>query len=398
MKRSFRSTLPAACALLAVLTGGAVLLQGRGARSAGVAGTGAGAGRGAGDPASSATPAALEVPVTPVLRQSVPIYLQYVGTTDAIRSVTLEAQVTGYLQRYEVADGSDVHRGQLLYQIDPRAYQAALDQARAQAQRDAAAHSYAAANRARDLGLSRTGDVSVDTLQQATSAETQEAAAQAADQAAIEMAQLNLGYTSIRAPFDGRLSLTLVHQGALITVAGTQLNTLVQLDPIYATFNPPDTDLPQIEQAQAMQPIPADVLVGNAATPGYHGRVTFLDNSVNRSTGTITVRATIDNPTHRLLPGQFIRVRLHLGEQPGALLVPQVALDSSQLGQYVYVVGADQHAEQRFVSTGSDYGQWVVITQGVHAGELVITGDLLKLSAGLPIRPLRQTLPPPPDQ
>lgn len=373
MRKLRPRALAAGCLLVALLLS-LVVLRGHGS------------GHAAGD-APAAPQAALPVPVTPVVRRTVPIYLEYVGTTDAIRSVTLEAQVTGYLQRYAVADGAEVRRGQLLYQIDPRAYRAALDQVQAQAQRDAAAHEYAAANHARNAGLSATGDVSLDTLQQSASTETQEAAAQAADRAAIETAQLNLGYTSIRAPFDGRLSLTQVHEGALVTVAGTQLNTLVQLDPIYATFNPPDADLPQIQRAQAAQGIRADVLLGNASEPAYHGSVSFLDNTINRSTGTITVRATIANPSHSLLPGQFVRVRLRLGEQPGALLVPQIAVQSSQLGQYLYVVGPQDTAQQRFVTLGDDYGSLVRITQGVTAGEVVIVGNLLRVNPGETVTP-----------
>jgi membrane fusion protein, multidrug efflux system len=334
------------------------------------------------------------VPVVAVVSETVPIYLEYVGTTDSIRNVTLEAEVTGYLVSHPVADGADVTKGQLLYQIDPRAYQAALDQARAQAERDAAAHEYAAANHRRDLSLSQTGDVSVDTLQQATSSEQQESAAQASDRAAIETAQLNLGYTSIRAPFPGRLSLTQVHEGALITVAGTQLNTLVQLDPIYATFNPPEADLPRIEQAQKHGAIRTEVLVGEANTPSYYGKLTFLDNSIDRTTGTITARATVANPARTLLPGQFIRVRLHLGDQPGALLVPQVAVTSSQLGTYVYVAGADNRVEQRSVTLGTQYGALVVVSHGVSAGEHVLTGGLLTVNPGMQVRPVLQAAEP----
>jgi len=337
-----------------------------------------GSGQAAGQPAP-ARPPLLDVAVAAVTQQTVPVYLEYVGTTAAIRSVVLEAQVTGYLARRLIPDGADVHKGQLLYQIDPRTYQAALDQARAQAQRDAAAHVYAVANHNRDVGLAKTGDVSIDTLQLAASTVDQDAAAQAADRAAVETAQLNLSYTSIRAPFDGRLSLSQVYEGALITVAGTPLNTLVQLDPIYATFSPPDSDLLQIEQAQARHPIATEVLLGNATTPAYFGHVTFLDNTVNPSTGTITTRATIANPTHHLLPGQFIRVRLHIADRPDALLIPQIAVQSNQLGQYVYVIGAYNRVQQRYVTLGSDYGSLVEVTHGLQRGEWVATSNLLQL-------------------
>ena len=346
-------------------------------------------GRAAGDPAGARPNAAVSVPVTPVVQKTVPVYLDYVGTTDAIRSVTLQAQVQGYLLKAAVPDGADVSKGELLYQIDPRNYQAALDQATAQAQKDAAALEYAEASRHRDERLTKTGDVSIDTLQQAISSEHQYVAAIAADQAAIETARLNLGYTDIRAPFAGRLSLSQVHEGALITNANTALNTLVQLDPIYATFNPPDTDLPEIEKYQTKSPIEAEVIVGSgAAARRYQGKVTFLDNTVGRSTGTITTRATIDNPDHTLLPGQFVHVRLHITDQPDTLLVPQAAVGSSQLGKYLFVVGKDNKIEEHYVTLGADYGTLVAVTKGVANGQRVVTGDLLEISPGMAVKPV----------
>jgi multidrug efflux system membrane fusion protein len=342
-------------------------------------------GRAAGPPLA---PPAISVPVTPVVQETVPVYLEYVGTTDAVRTVALQAQVTGYLLKRLVPDGSDVSAGQLLYEIDPRSYQAALDQAKAQSQKDEAALEYAKASHHRNAVMSKTGDVSIDTLQQSASTELQDNAALASDRAAIETAQLNLGYTEIRAPFAGRLSLSLVNEGALITVAGTQLNTLVELDPIYATFNPPDTDLSQIQKYQAKGPIPVDVIVGSGETAQYHGKLTFLDNSVGRNTGTITARATIDNPDRTLLPGQFIRVRLHVTDQPNALLVPQAAVSSSQLGQYVFVVGKDNKLTQSFVTLGPNYGTLVSVTKGVTKGDEVVTGNLLKVGPGMPVKPV----------
>lgn len=346
-------------------------------------------------PAQGAARAILPVPVSAVSQRTVPIDLEYVGTTDAVRNVTLAAQVTGYLLRHPVPDGSDVHQGELLYQIDPRAYAAALSEARAHAQRDAAAHRFAAVNYQRDLYLGRTGAIALDVVQRSENSEQQGSAAQAADRAAIANAELNLGYTSIRAPFAGRLGLTQVHEGALITAAGTQLNTLVQLDPIYATFNAPERDLAQIEQAQSRGPVPVDVMVGHSRQPAYHGTLSFLDNRVDRTSGTITIRATIDNPRHSLLPGQFVRVRLHLGEQAAALLVPDVAVNSSPLGSYVYVVGRGNRIEQRYVALGAGYGPFVIADHGVRAGEYVLVGDPSQASPGMRVRPLLQPQPAP---
>lgn len=329
----------------------------------------------------------VSVPVTPVAKQTVPLYLNYVGATEAVRSVTLEAQVTGYLLKKAVPDGADVTAGELLYQIDPANYQAALDQAKAQAKRDKAALDYAKANQQRNLALKNKGAVSLDAMQLATSTAEQDEAALAADQAAIETAQINLKHTQIRAPFAGRLSYARAHRGTLITAAGVPINTLVQLDPIYATFNPPDTDLPEIQKYQAKGPIPAEVIVGEGTTRHYQGRLTFLDNSVDRSTGTITARATIDNPDRTLLPGQFVRVRLHVADQPNTLLVPQAAVGSSQLGKYLYVVGKGDKVERRYVTLGQQYGTMVAVQKGVTAGELAVTGNLLRVGPGTVVKP-----------
>jgi membrane fusion protein, multidrug efflux system len=347
------------------------------------------------DPPPTAHPPALAVPVTPVAKETVPVYLDYIGATDAIRTVTLQAQVTGFLVKRAVPDGAEVKDGELLYQIDPSSYQAALDQATAQAQRDAAALEYAKANRQRNFVLSKTGDTSIDTLQLATSTEHQNIATLAADQAAVETARINLDRTQIRAPFAGRLSLSQVFEGTLITSSGTTINTLVQLDPIYATFNPPDTDLPEIQKAYAKGPLEAEVVIPSDSSRHYRGKITFLDNTVSRSTGTITVRATIENPDHTLLPGQFVHVRVHISDQPDTLLVPQTAIGSSQLGKYVYVVGEGDKVEQHDVTLGPVYGPLIAVTKGLAEGQLVAVGNLLRIGPGMAVKPVAAASPAP---
>jgi multidrug efflux system membrane fusion protein len=325
---------------------------------------------------------ALSVPVRAVVRKTVPISLDYVGTTEAIRTVTLQAKVTGYLARQAVADGIDVKNGDLLYVLDKRDYQAALDQSKAQAARDAAALEYARARQGRNETLIKQGWVSKDAFDQITSSTDQAVAAVAVDRAQTQSAELNLDFTEIRAPFDGRLGRSQVHEGALITVAGTSFNTLVQLDPLYVTFNPSETDLDRISTGAAGGAVEAEILLSGETRPRLRGKLSFLDNNIDRATGTITARVVVDNPRRTVLPGQYVRVRLHVGDMDGALLVPQAAVGSSQIGKFVYVVGPDSKAEQRYVSLGPTDGDLVVVTKGVNEGDQIIVGNLQKLGPG----------------
>jgi multidrug efflux system membrane fusion protein len=345
-------------------------------------------------PPAGGPPPAFPVPVAVISKTTVPIYLEYVGTTEAIRRVTLQAKVGGYLHETGITDGADVKEGQLLYKIDPDDFKAALDQAQARLQGDQAALEYATSSQKRNAALSITGAVAKDTNDEKTSLMHQAQANIMADKAAVRTAQLNLGYTEISAPFDGRLGRSLVHEGALVTAQTTEINTLVQMSPIYATFNPSETDLALIQKYRAQGDLTVDIMLSGEDTPRVSGKLTFLDNTVDRSTGTITARATVENTNRELLPGQYIKVRLHLTTRPDALLVPQIALGSSQMGRFVYVIGEKGTVEQRFIETGALMGDKVVINKGLQAGDKVITGNLQKIGPGMPV----QALPPQPEQ
>jgi multidrug efflux system membrane fusion protein len=346
--------------------------------------------------ANASAPAAMmamPAPVTPVIKQTLPIYLDYPGRIEAIRNVALQARVSGYVDSQPAADGADVKSGDLLYKIDPRDLQAALDQAQAQAERDAAALDYAKANFARGEELAKSGFVAKDTYDQRQSAMRQAEAALALDRAAVEAARLNLGYAEIRAPFAGRIGRNQAAKGALVGPTSGPLNTLVQLDPIYVAFNPSESDLAEIARARAAGKLEAEISLPDDPGLTRKGELTFLDNSVDKATGTISARVTIANADFALLPGEYARVRLHVKDEPDALMAPQTALGSNQMGKFVYVVGAGDKAELRLVDLGPAAGGLVSVVKGLNADDRIIVGNLQKIGPGSPIRPLPSPAP-----
>ena len=342
--------------------------------------------------AKAAAPAAgvfsMPVPVVAVTKQTLPIYLSYPGRIEAIRGVSLQPRISGYIDSQPAVDGADVKSGDLLYRIDPRDMQAALDQARAQTQRDNASLEYAQANFSRGQELLKSGNVTKDSFDQRSSTMRVAEAALALDQAALEAATLNLSYAEIRAPFSGRLGRNLAAKGALVGPATGALNTLVQLDPVYVTFNPSESELTEIERARASGTVEAEVSTPGESSITRKGKLSFLDNVIDRSTGTIIARVTIENHDFALLPGQYIRVRLLIRNEPDALMAPVAALGSNQMGKYVFVVGQGDKAVMRPLELGPNDGPLVSVKKGLSEGDRVIVGNLQKIGPGSPVQAL----------
>jgi len=351
-----------------------------------------------GDPDQTAKPAQKDPPsvaVAEVTRKKVPVMAEFVGDTAAVKTVDIRARVEGYLEERRFTEGADVKAGDVLYVLDQRPFQSALDEAKGQLAKDKATLAYAQRELKRYRTLIKKGDVSQETFNQVqTNAETAAADVEA-DEAAVKEAELNLGYATISVPFDGRIGQTLVNEGNLVSAQDTKLTTLVQLDPIYAVFNPSDQDLAKTAGFQAntaapptaAAPLKVDLILPGKNLYAHQGTLDFVNNEVDPKTGTLTMRATFPNPDNRLLPGQFVRVRVHVAENADALLVPQDAISEDQEGRFVWVVDGSNKVQQSPVMTGPTYGSLQLIQKGIELGQRVVVSGLQGLRPGMTVAP-----------
>lgn len=353
-----------------------------------------------------------DVPVTVAVasQKDVPVEIQVIGNVEAYSTISVKAQVGGQLTTVYFHEGDYVKTGDLLFTIDPRPFQAALDQAtanlaqnqaalgqaKANLARDTAQNKYTQANATRYAELFQGGVVSKDQSEQLRAAADASSQALAADQAAIESATANigasraaidnarvqLGYTSIRSPIDGRTGNLSVKQGNVVMANSQELVTINQLEPIYVTFAVPEDQLPAIKRYMAERKL--EVRAGPQDNPGDEesGVLTFIDNAVDMTTGTIKLKGTFANSDHKLWPGQFVRVTLRLTIQPNAIVVPNQAVQTGQNGSFVYVVKQDRTVEMRPVTTGARVDQDMVVDQGLQLGETVVTEGQLRLAPG----------------
>jgi multidrug efflux system membrane fusion protein len=347
----------------------------------------------------------------------VPVIIPAVGTAEPVATVQIRAQVTGQLSAIHFTEGQDVKKGAPLFTLDARPFEAALQQAEAVLARDTAQAKNAQSQRVRYEDLFKRGLIPRDQYETQMATATALESTLAADQAQIENAKLNLQYTKIVAPISGRTGSLNVHQGDLIRANDTTpLVVINQVAPIYVTFSVPGRFLPDIRRYNAQHPLRIEARIQPAGTPGAPqiappnpgaapaettdggskvdpasnpvplaieaGNVSFIDNTVDPTTGTIRLKGTFGNDDHALWPGLFVQVTLVLRTDANAIVVPSVAIQASQVGQFVFVVKPDRTAEVRTVVVERQQGEESVIAQGLKPGEEVVTDGQLRLTAG----------------
>ncbi|MBV8031783.1 MAG: efflux RND transporter periplasmic adaptor subunit [Betaproteobacteria bacterium] len=330
--------------------------------------------------------ATVPVVVVSALEQSLPVRLNAIGNAEAVATVAVKARVDGQIVTVNFKEGQEVRKGEVLFRIDARPFEAALRQAEANYLRDRAQRDHARTQEKRYQELLEKNFVSKDAYAQfRTNAETAEATAKASE-AALENAKLNLEYCTISSPIDGYVGRTLLQVGNL--VKANDVNPLVvinQVKPIYVNFAVPEQSLPSLRQYMAAGTLPVEALSPGEPKPFAEGRVLFLDNAVDPNTGTIKIRAQFENRDARLWPGQFVNVSVRLYEQPDAILIPSRAVQTGPEGQYVYVVKPDLTAEVRRISVDRTEGDNVVV-KGLGKGEQVVTRGALRLSPGAKVQ------------
>lgn len=325
-------------------------------------------------------PPAVPVTVTRVLQQTVAVRLRAIGNVEAFATVAVKARVDGQIVEVNFKEGAPIRKGDVLFRIDARPYQAALRQAEANVLRDAAARDQAQSQARRYEELLQKNFVSKEAYAQIrTNAETAAAAAKAS-QAGLENARLNVEYCTIRSPLDGYVGKVLLQAGNMVRANDANpLAVINQVRPIYVNFAVPEQNLPEVRKRMAHGPLEVEVLPVDAAQPRPTGQLIFVDNAVDTTTGTIRLRAEFENADASLWPGQFVNLSVRLYEQANALVVPAIAVQTGPDGQYVYVIGDDLTASVRRVTVLRMEAEQAIIAQGIAAGERVVTRGQLRL-------------------
>jgi multidrug efflux system membrane fusion protein len=322
------------------------------------------------------------VTVARVVQQSVPVRIQAVGSAEAYATVAIKARVDGQIVEVRFREGQEVRAGSVLFKLDPRPFEAALKQAEANHQRDLAQLAQAKRQEERYLELLQKNFISKEAYAQyKTGAETAQAAVLASN-AALDNARLQLEYTTIRAPIDGYTGRIQIQKGNLVKANdATPLVVLNQVHPINVSFAVPEQILPSVRKQMTGEPLQVEATPPDAAKPAV-GKLVFVDNAVDTTTGTIKLKAVFENREDALWPGQFVTVWLKLFEDKNALTLPSRAVQTGPNGQYVFVVKSDNSVEVRPITVQRSEGDLAVIATGLSKGEQVVTQGQLRLIPG----------------
>jgi membrane fusion protein, multidrug efflux system len=366
----------------------------------------------AGQPAQ---PPAVPVTVTKVTLETVPLQVSAIGRTEAYSTVSVTSQAEGLMTKVYFTEGQFVKKGDLLFSIDPRPSQAGLAGTVANQSKAVSDQRQAEATLAKDLAQARTAAVQADRYeylakqgvvskdqydQIRTNAEALAAVAKAdqaavasardsvnAAKAAVQASQVQVSYTEIRAPIDGRTGSLMIHQGNIVKANDTNpLVVINQVNPIYVTFSVPESQLPDIKRYMAAGPVQVSATIPNDSGPPEQGALTFVDNAVDPATGTVKLKGTFENQQQRLWPGQFVNVSVTLTTQPNVIVVPSAAVQTGQQGRYVFVVKDDQTVEMRKVEVQRATGEKSLIASGLAPGETVVTDGQLRLRPGSKVK------------
>jgi membrane fusion protein, multidrug efflux system len=334
----------------------------------------------------AAPPRNVAVPVLAVTveQKDVPLQLKAIGAVEAYSNVSVKTQITGELTGVHFKEGQDVKKGQLLFSLDKRPFEAALKQAQGMLARDQAQAVNARTQARRYEALNKAGVAPKEQYDQMQSNADALDAAVVADQAAVENARVQLVYCTIYSPIDGHTGTLLIHQGNMIKANDTPfLVSINQIQPIYATFTVPEQNLADIKRYSGRGKLKVLAYIPNDPRAPAEGWLSFIDNTVDQATGTIKLKGEFVNADRRLWPGQFVDVVLTLAQQPNAIVVPSQALQNGQQGQFVFVVKPDMTVEARPVTVDRSNDGQAVIAKGLAAGEQVVTDGQLRLVPGV---------------
>jgi membrane fusion protein, multidrug efflux system len=342
---------------------------------------------------------AVKRPVPVLAAQAVqkdfPLEIRAIGNVESYATVAIKARVTGELQKIHFKEGQEVTKGDLLFTIDPRPLEAALREARARLEKDKALTEKAEADNRRYENLVQGGFISREQYDQIRSNLSSLQATVVGDEAVVENAKLQLGYTSIYSPISGRTGTILIDQGNMIKANDDNKSLVVieQVQPIYVSFSVPEANLSQIMERMKGQDLIVNAMSDGSTSGPEKGRLSFVDNSVDSKTGTIRLKGTFDNTARRLWPGQFVNIALTLGRLQNVVTVPSQAVQTGESGLFVFVITAENTVQFKPVKTGKSYGGETIIESGVLAGERVVTDGHLRLIPGASVEITSDLIP-----